>query len=287
MNIEEACARLDISVDFLEDDIDEYTVKQAYLNKQYRKYALLSHPDKNGSAESFQKVKEAYDILSEKLNDTPDVSIAKEFPFFEENREMIDVILDKMFLICETQMIKWLENVELRKYKFASNILKKFRHIFRLSDAFYLSLVELDKKMESLEIKIEPTLDDLMDDMIYSLWIDEKQYLIPLWHHELVYDHFGKDLVVKIEPVSDLWIDSENHVHSSITCSLAYLFELSMHRRELEVWFGKKKLYLNPCELLLKRKQTYTWKNEGISKIQDDIYDSSERGDLVLELTID
>jgi hypothetical protein len=126
-----------------------------------------------------------------------------------------------------------------------------------------------------------------MDDMIYSLWKDGKQYLIPLWHHELVYDHFGQDLVIKIEPASDpLWIDSENHVHCSINFSLAYLFELSMNRRELEVWFGKKKVYLNPCDLLLKKKQTYTWKNEGISKIQDNIYDSSERGDLVLELTI-
>lgn len=283
MNVEEACEQLNIPPDFLSNDIG-YELKQAYLNKQYRKCALMTHPDKNGSSESFHKVKEAYDILSSLDQDVPNVNYFS--PFLEENSELIYIILDKMFLICEKQMIKWLENVELRKYKMVRKILIKYRNIFHLSDEFYLLLEQLDKRMGQVEYVIEPKFKDVMDNMIYSLWKDGKQYLIPLWHHELVYDHFGKDLVIKIEPVGPLWIDSENHVHCSAGFSLAYLFELSTQGKELEFYFGEKKVYLNTSELLLKKRQTYTWKNEGISKIQEDIYDSSERGDLILELTI-
>jgi len=278
MNVEEACEHLNIPPDFLSNNI-EYELKQAYLNKQYRKCALVTHPDKNGSSESFHKVKEAYDILSALDKDVSNS------PFLE-NSELIDIILDKMFMICEKQIIKWLENVEMRKYKMAHKILIKYRHIFHLSDEFYLLLEQLDKRMAPVEYVIEPKFKDIMDNMIYSLWKDGKQYLIPLWHHELVYDHFGKDLVIKIEPVGPLWIDSENDVHCSKTYSLAYLFELSTQGKELEIYFGEKKVFLNTSELLLKQRQTYTWKNEGISKIKDNIYDSLERGDLILELTI-
>jgi len=350
--IENACKELDIPLDFMmglesdmesEIDLEElYKIKKTYLKKQYRKFALASHPDKNEgiSSESFQKVKDAYDLLDKELDgertreleelDLSESDIFESDPktfsiippylskiitgitqssFFEENSEMIETILDKVFIICEKQMIKWLEKIELHKYKIAYKILKKFRYLFRLSDEFYLLLEELDKKrmniqtpsmksileqivqnIETLNILLEPTIEDVMEDMIYSLWKDGKQYLIPLWHHELVYDHFGKDLIIKIEPLiipESLWIDSENHVHLSMEFSLAELFELSQQEKELEIRFGKKKVYLLPSELLLKPKQTYTWKREGIAKIQEErIYDSSERGDLLLEVVI-
>jgi hypothetical protein len=353
--IEDACKELDIPLDFmtgLESDMESeidlgelYKIKKTYLKKQYRKFALASHPDKNEgiSPESFQKVKDAYDLLTKELDgerreleeldlsesdlSDPDLTTFSIIPpylskiitgitqssFFEENSEMIETILDKVFIICEKQMIKWLENIELHKYKIAYKVLKKFRYLFRLSDEFYLLLEELDKKrmnmtininvqntksileqtvqnIETLHILLEPTIEDVLEDMIYSLWKDGKQYLIPLWHHELVYDHFGNDLFIQIEPFvlpESLWIDCENHVHRSMEFSLVELFELSQQEKELEIRFGKKKVYLLPSELTLNPKQTYTWKREGIAKIQEErVYDSSERGDLILEVVI-
>jgi hypothetical protein len=69
--------------------------------------------------------------------------------------------------------------------------------------------------------------------------------------------------------------------------SLAYLFELSINKKEIEITFGNKKMCLFPSELFLRQTQTYTWKNVGMSKIQEDkIFDSSERGDLVLEIIL-
>jgi curved DNA-binding protein CbpA len=363
MNLETACIQLDIPIDFFsnqqwqsEDDLQEiYQIRNAYLKKQYRKYALASHPDKNmgvSSSETFQKVKEAYDYLNHFIDEerykeyqdegfvdenteifapsilppyiTKIVKCFTQSAFFDENSEMIETILDKVFVICEKQMIKWLENIELRKYKLAYKILKKFRNVFRLTDEFYLLLEELDKRRMNPEygqnlyktisqqrvnimsvtqcdktniIKIEPRLEDVMEDMIYKLVKDGKQYLIPLWHHELVYDHNGTDLIIQIEPLFSLnnldknkkkiWIDSENNVFQSLSFSLAHLFELSINKEEIEIMFGNKKMCLFPSELLLRQTQTYTWKNEGMSKIQEqNIFDSSERGDLMLEIIL-
>jgi hypothetical protein len=360
MNLETACTQLGIPVDFFsnqyknETDLQEiYQIRSTYLKKQYRKYALASHPDKNmgvSSSETFQKVKEAYDFLNQAIENeryeeqyeqrdegfvdehtemfapsiippyiTKIVKCFTQSSFFDENSEMIEIILDKVFVICEKQMIKWLENIELRKYKLAYKILKKFRHVFRLTDEFYILLEELDKKRMNPEyeknhyktisqsinniivthnktnIKIEPRLEDVMEDMIYKFVKDGKQYLIPLWHHELIYDHIGDDLIIQIEPICSLknsdnkkiWIDSENNVFQSLSFSLADLFEISVNKTEIEIMFGNKKVYLVPSELYLRETQTYTWKNAGMSKIQEqNIFDSSERGDLVLEIII-
>lgn len=362
MNLEIACAQLDIPIDFFsnkwrngDESIDReetYQIRNTYLKKQYRKCALASHPDKNmglSSSATFQKVKEAYDYLNgvidvereEEQNEFVDeytetfapsiippyickiVKCFTQSSFFDENSEMIETILDKVFVICEKQMIKWLENIELRKYKLAYKILKKFRHMFHLSDEFYLLLEELDKKRMNPDyengfnlkiiaqnvngiivkrcdktniIKLEPRLEDVMEDMIYKFVKDGKQYLIPLWHHELIYDHNGTDLIIQIEPLilpngndgnKKIYIDSENNMFQSLSFSLAYLFENSVNKKEIEIMFGNKKVCLSPFELHLRQKQTYTWKSEGMSKIQEkNIFDSSDRGDLVLEIIL-
>ena len=67
------------------------------------------------------------------------------------------------------------------------------------------------QNIETLNILLEPTINDVMEDMIYSLWKDGKQYLIPLWHHEMMYNK----LHVKIIPnlPSTYWIDEENNLH--------------------------------------------------------------------------
>lgn len=365
MNLEIACAQLDIPTDFFSnhwqnDSMDKeemYQIRNAYLKKQYRKYALASHPDKNvgvSSSEHFQKVKDAYDFLNQNMEKArvddiesddeqcgdietfapsiipPYISkIVRGFTqssFFDENSEMIELILDKVFVICEKQMIKWLENIELRKYKLAYQILKKCRYVFRLSDEFYILLEELDKKRMVPEyencykpnmvlqpahninvnqcdktniIKIEPTLEDVMENKVYQFIKDGTQYLIPLWHHELIYDHNGIDLIIQIEPLisisnndtqiesKQIWIDSENNIHQSLDFSLVDLFELSLLEKDIEIFFGNKRVSLFSSELYLKQNQTYIWKNEGISKIvEDNIFDSSERGDLILDITI-
>ena len=41
------------------------TVDAAELKKKYRKLAMKNHPDKGGDAEKFQRINQAYDVLSD------------------------------------------------------------------------------------------------------------------------------------------------------------------------------------------------------------------------------
>jgi hypothetical protein len=144
-------------------------------------------------------------------------------------------------------------------------------------------------------IELRPSLDDLWENMIYKLQKEDSVYIVPLWHHELTYEHNGVDFVVKCIPnllpyqsedITDdyIWIDSENNIHKNKTYSIHFLLEKSNKGETIKVAFGKKIFEFAPQKIRILGKQDWVWRRCGITKIRQNIYDVSCKGDVILHI---
>ena len=78
---------------------------------------------------------------------------------------------------------------------------------------YYSDIHILQKKMKRDNIIIlNPTIDDLLDDKIYKLALEERTFMVPLWHHEVCFDISGADLIVQSLPELEDHIFIDNHV---------------------------------------------------------------------------
>lgn len=75
------------------------------LRKEYRRLAVLHHPDKGGRVSDMQEINAEYDILSKKLiNSNPDFSEERkvyETQVSEELREKVDIVINLPGVIVE------------------------------------------------------------------------------------------------------------------------------------------------------------------------------------------
>jgi hypothetical protein len=142
----------------------------------------------------------------------------------------------------------------------------------------------LNEKMKRDEcIILNPFIDDLFDHNLYKLVENDETFLVPLWHHELVYEVGGSDLYVKCEPVlpENIRIDSKNNIHVEVEYTIQELLD----HEEIEVFIGKRVVKFSPSELKICKSQTFILYSQGFSRINTkDIYDISRLGDVVLHI---
>lgn len=137
---------------------------------------------------------------------------------------------------------------------------------------------------------LKPTLDDLWENNLYRYTRDQI-YLIPLWHHEIVYElNEDTDFVVKIQPKmpsNNIWIDEQNNLHQSQEFSLNEIWGFASKEQCMFAYFGKKRFMFYPHELYMKKYQRIEWKEQGVSKINEDhTFDVSKKANLILHLTV-
>ena len=145
------------------------------------------------------------------------------------------------------------------------------------------------------ELTIHPTIDDVLSDNVYQYCfnLDEDNpnpLIIPLWHNELTYDISNTELTIKIVPKmpnDSYWIDEHNTLHQKLAYSLESIWEYANESEFIEVFFGQKRFIFFPEKLMFQPLQTVVWKNEGIAIIDtENIFDVSQRGDVVLHISI-
>ena len=133
-------------------------------------------------------------------------------------------------------------------------------------------------------IILNPLLKDLMDDNIFKLEVDGKEFYVPLWHHELHFSLQKKDLIVRCEPEipKDIWINECNNMYIQKQISIKDLFEKGFY--EFEV--GEKILRIDSESLkITKEKQIVLLKESGILRINEEhTFDASLRGDIYVEV---
>ena len=133
-------------------------------------------------------------------------------------------------------------------------------------------------------IILNPLLKDLMDDNIFKLEVDEKEFYVPLWHHELHFSLQKKDLIVRCEPEipKDIWINECNNMYIQKQISIKDLFEKGFYF----FLVGEKILRIDSDSLkITKEKQIVLLKESGILRINEEhTFDASLRGDIYVEV---
>jgi hypothetical protein len=300
-------------------------ISETDLKQHYRMFALMYHPDKNSSEDAsskFLEIKEAYDLLQKNMNyihpndeENNYHRILKEYLGIQIVDNKVNEILDNILSVCEKQAIIMLEKMEdEKKFNLMYSILKKYRHVFFLSDSFYQCIEEIKErkyKNEECEIiEFYPNINDLFQHMVYKLHKNGEIYLVPLWHQELIYEDIitKKDFIVRCIPpnleITELekdiirkkyWIDTNNHLHCDIFYHISYIFEKSLYKEPIHVNFGDyKTVSFNPWELNIVKTQSIRWKKEGISvsinnkvantSTMNIFYDISNKSDILLNI---
>jgi len=294
MNFQEACNVLNIS-NKQKIDVDE-------LKHKYRLCALKYHPDKNKSidaTEKFQEINSAYEYLCNQnlqLNEPYQQNTSYSdilFTFMstiipiDKDTNVIHIILQKITHLCESKSYDFLDKLDKDTLIKIYHVVNANKDIFHIKDE-YITQIEsiISRKIKNDEVIIlNPTLDDLFDNNLYRLTVDKNTYIIPLWHHELLYDNNGKDLYVRCNPVllDDIEIDETNDIH----VYKSYKIHEIWGKQDIEIEIGNRIFPIEAYKLKFIENQTVFILDSGISRANvKNIYDISIVSTIYIHITL-
>jgi len=313
MNYKDAFEILEI--DFTSTKHEDLSLE--YLKKQYRKLALKNHPDKNGntdeSTKKFQKINEAYHYLKREIkhlnyDDIDDIKgedddlfnsslysdILKGFMktvFEGKYNELLTKIVNDIIIAGKRTSVKLFDNLDkdtaFNIYTFLSNN----RSVLHLSQEILEVIREIVvKKYDNVDVyKLNPGINDLLNNNLYKLYVHDDLYLVPLWHNESYFDGSGCEIIVICEPElpEGIEIDDDNNIFiTKEIYGYSDLLNMILLNKSIQITIGEKEYEIPISNLYMKREQYYRIKNEGLSKVKRDIYDVSEKSDIIVKIII-
>jgi len=313
MNYKDAFEILEI--DFTSTKHEDLSLE--YLKKQYRKLALKNHPDKNGntdeSTKKFQKINEAYHYLKREIKhlnyaDIDDIrgeddelfnsslysDILKGFMktvFEGKYNELLTKIVNDIITAGKRTSVKLFDNLDkdtaFNIYTFLSNN----RSVLHLSQEILDVIREIVvKKYDNVDVyKLNPGINDLLNNNLYKLYVHDDLYLVPLWHNESYFDGSGCEIIVICEPElpEGIEIDDDNNIFiTKEIYGYSDLLNMILLNKSIQINIGEKEFDIPISNLYMKREQYYRIKNEGLSKVKRDIYDVSEKSDIIVKFVI-
>jgi len=310
---------MDYKKAFEELDINNINYNQInlnYLKKQYRKQALKYHPDKNGntieSTQKFQRMKQAYDYLKSEikyldpyLDDLED----KENNIFDSSsiytdilqtflksifdskytEVFLEIIQDIVIDIKKSISIKLFDKIDKETSLTIYHFLSRYRNIFHLNQETLYEIRELVlQKYEHIMVyKLNPSIDDLLNNNVYKLQIEEELYFVPLWYSELHFESGEKEILVLCEPElpENIKMDEEQNLHVEIEIQFKKIEELFKNDVSIQFLIGNKVFEIPLNELKIKKIQNIQLKSQGLTRINEkDIYDVSDKADIFVKV---
>jgi len=303
MDIQKACDTLEF--------ISLAQVNKDSLKKRYRKMALKHHPDRGGDPELFKKAKEAYECLGELVEDVEDTTDTSYASFIKEffldnifgkdglgkpaasQQQIFQIVKDIVQGVKKVSM-QLLENLDRESALFLYDFLSKHRETIHIPKEVVDNLRQiLVEKYEDLDIfVIHPSLEDLFNKNIYKWEHKGETFIIPLWHHELVFENrLGGEIIVKCLPdLPDLIrIDEENNIW--VECRVPWTPSL-FQEKEIVFSLGGRDFAIPVSSLFIKREQMVVMKKKGISRVGSGdgnmwIHGVEEKGDIYVHVFLD
>ena len=278
-------------------------ITSEYLKKQYRKLALKNHPDKNGNSiesnEKFKQINEAYTYLKRETGseeeDIPNynsslyVDILKEFMktmFQGTYNEVLSKIVNDILVTGKKLSVKLFDGLDKDTAVHIYSFLSNHRTTLHLTGEILEIIREIViKKYDNVQIyKLNPSIHDLLNNNVYKLYVFEELFLVPLWHHESYFDSSGGEIIVFCEPdlPSDITIDDDNNICIETTIHLDN--DLIKDYTPISITIDTKTFEIPLSHLYIRREQMYRIKNEGLTKQKKDIYDISEKTDILVTI---
>jgi curved DNA-binding protein CbpA len=307
MNYKEAFEILEIT----QNGVNYNDISLEYLKKRYHKLALQNHPDKNGntieSNEKFKQINEAYDFLQKELRFlNPDdlhrndeqkspmyMDILQIFmkSIFQGNyNDIISSIVKEIVTGCKTISVKLFDDLDKDTSVAIYTFLSNNRSILHLSQELLeeIRAIVLKKYNNVMVYKLNPSINDLLNNNLYKLYIDEQLFLVPLWYNEVHFDGSGCEILVFCEPelCQGITIDDDNNIHIETNIDFVNLAKLIDENNNIPISIGNKEVYILVSELYMKKEQYYRVKQQGLSKIKNDIHNVSEKADIIIKVNI-
>ena len=284
--------------------INYHEITPEFLKKQYRKMALQYHPDKCGNTPEsnlkFQQIHEAYEVLQREITKDENINVAPKQDLYIDILQLFmksvlqgkynDIILQIVTTIvvgCKQISIHIFDNVDKENCMRIFQFLSENRLMFHLSKEILDNVREMViKKYDNVQVyKINPSIDDILDNNIYKLNVNNTLYLVPLWHNEVYYfDELDKEMLVVIcEPQLEehISIDEDNNIHVITKISLV---DILNNKTKTIVKIGKKEFSIPINELFIKKQQYYTLKNKGISLVKPIFDDIADKSDIIINI---
>jgi curved DNA-binding protein CbpA len=307
MNYKEAFAILNIDLNL----VTYNDISLEYLKKQYRKLALKHHPDKNGntteSNEKFKQINEAYNFLKREIKhiNPEDVNIDSDSDSDSDSSLYYDILKGFMKTVFEgkyNEILSKVVNDIITKGKQISikifdeldkettlnifTFLSTNRYTLHLSEDILDNIREiLVKKYDNVQIfKLNPSINDLLSNNLYKLYVNNELFLVPLWYNESYFDSSGSEIIVICDPElpKNIKIDEDNNILTELSINHSDLF----NNESITFNIGEKTFDIFLSNLYIKREQIHIIKNAGVSKQKNNIYDISEKSDIILKITI-
>jgi hypothetical protein len=321
MDYKEALNILNINLN--ETDYKDVTLD--LLKKKYHKQALIHHPDKNGntpeSTEMFKRINHAYIYLKREINyhdGDGDFEMNCGYDDYSENQDQSDSFswnsilqmfmmgilegkYNELFLKIVNDIVSGYKTISIKLFEGLSKdtcldvytFLSKHRSTFRLTDEILEKVRDIVLlKYDNVEIyKLNPSMNDLLNNNIYKLYINNELFLVPLWHDELYFEKSGKEIIVFCEPElpQHIKIDEDNNIYIEVNIPFNELHHdlVTNTGGKIEIPIGDNIFFIQISELFIKKTQFYKIKNQGITIIKEnDIYNISDKGDIVVKITL-
>ena len=269
------------------------------LKKHYHKQSLKFHPDKNkndiNATEKFKDINTAYTMLTEYLkiegeqidnNDNYNNLLTK-FLNIVISHAGKEKIINCLYEIINnyTDISNYAETVPFDVLTECYSFLQKYQKTLQLPDDIIEKLeiyIAEHKEDQSKTVHIiHPSLEDAIESNIYKLSHNNQTYFIPLWHEELVFD----SVIVKCCPTlpCHISIDKDNNINVNIRTKIAGL----INKTTLDVIIENRNYEINVHDLKIQKYQNYLFKKAGLPKINiDDIYDNSEKSDIIIRIEL-
>ena len=292
------------------------------IKKKYHKLALQNHPDKNSntpeSNEKFRQINEAYNYLKREIKNINSKDCENEdlenedqtsSVYFDILKLFITGLLDgkynDVFINIVQDIVSGYKKISIKLFdnldrENAINVylfLSKYKSILHLSDSVLDEIKEVViQKYDDVEIyKLNPTINDLLYNNFYKLYVKDVLYLVPLWYNEVYFekeyknDNDKNEIIVLCEPElpQGVKIDDDNNIHIEKTINIqTELPGLIANNDSITVEIGYSRYYIFVSELSMKREQYYKIKNQGITNPNDDVCNISQKSDIIVKIIL-